>query len=58
MESLPLSAAILAGCDAALIATDHDGLDYALIADAAPLIVDTRNAMERHGASNAKVVKA
>jgi UDP-N-acetyl-D-glucosamine dehydrogenase len=58
MESTPLTPATLAAHDVVLIATDHDGLDYGLIAEAAPLVVDTRNAMERHGVINAKVVKA
>jgi UDP-N-acetyl-D-glucosamine dehydrogenase len=58
LASEPLTDATLAAHDAVLIATDHDGLDYGLIAKAAPLIVDTRNAMERHGVLNAKVVKA
>jgi UDP-N-acetyl-D-glucosamine dehydrogenase len=32
--------------DAALICTDHDGVDYAAVAKAVDLIVDTRNAMK------------
>ena len=31
--------------DVAIILTNHDAFDYGLIADAAPMIVDTRNAM-------------
>ena len=46
------------GIDAVLIATDHDAVDYDLIAGAAPLVVDTRNAMARHGHSAAHIVKA
>ncbi len=44
--------------DAVLIVTDHDDVDYAALADAAPLIVDTRNAMARRGLAGAHIVKA
>jgi len=63
-RSLPLDAATLAAVDAVLIATDHDAIDYALIARHARLVVDTRNAMARHGAvaadaaAAARIVKA
>jgi UDP-N-acetyl-D-glucosamine dehydrogenase len=56
--SVPLSEAELSNHDVVLISTDHDGLDYGLMAKAAPLIIDTRNAMERNGVFNGKVVKA
>jgi UDP-N-acetyl-D-glucosamine dehydrogenase len=57
-RSTSLSADTLAGFDAVLIATDHDAVDYGLIAEHAKLVVDTRNAMARRGFSNSKVVKA
>ena len=41
------SAESLSLFDAALICTDHDSVDYQLLADHCPLIVDTRNAMAR-----------
>jgi len=41
-----------------LICTDHDEVDYGLLASHARLIVDTRNAMARRGLSTANVVKA
>jgi len=41
-----------------LISTDHDGVDYGLIATHGRLIVDTRNVFARLGLSNARVVKA
>jgi UDP-N-acetyl-D-glucosamine dehydrogenase len=56
--SVPLTAEVLAAHDVVLIATDHDGVDYGLIAQHAKLVIDTRNAMERAGVSNDKVVKA
>src|SRR5215471_8421897 len=44
--------------DAVLIATDHDGVDYAALAKHARLIVDTRNACARAGIRSDNVVKA
>jgi len=46
------------GYDAALIVTDHDGVDYAGLVAAMPLVVDTRNACARHGLAGAHIVKA
>ncbi|MDT3377214.1 nucleotide sugar dehydrogenase [Labrys neptuniae] len=57
-RSVALRAETLAGYDAVLVATDHDGIDYALVASAARLVVDTRNACAKAGADMAKVVKA
>ncbi len=56
--STALDAKTLAAYDAVLVSTDHDGVDYALIAAHAPLIVDTRNVFARLGLSNDRVVKA
>ena len=53
-----LDADTLAGADAVLIATDHDAVDYELVAEHAALVVDTRNVMARHGLAGAQVVKA
>ncbi|MGE3832302.1 MAG: nucleotide sugar dehydrogenase [Parvibaculaceae bacterium] len=44
--------------DAVLVSTDHDAVDYALIAEYARLIVDTRNVFERRGIRNARILKA
>ena len=44
--------------DAILIATDHDGVDYAAMARCAPLVIDTRNACARAGVAGDNVVKA
>jgi UDP-N-acetyl-D-glucosamine dehydrogenase len=57
-RSQALTPETLRGVDAVLIATDHDGVDYALVAAHARLIVDTRNVMARHGLTVAAVVKA
>ena len=52
-------AAALPGYHAALIATDHDAVDYATLVARCPLVVDTRNACERAGIIGAaNVVKA
>ncbi len=42
MTSTPLSAKRIAATDCVLIATDHDGFDWTMIASHAPLIVDSR----------------
>ena len=57
-RSVALTPQEIAGCDAVLIATDHDAVDYALVLEHARLVVDTRNAISRHGLSLEKVVKA
>jgi UDP-N-acetyl-D-glucosamine dehydrogenase len=57
-RSVDLTREALAGYDAVLIATDHDAVDYALLSDAARLVVDTRNAMARRGLPGERVVKA
>lgn len=50
--------AALAGYDAVLIATDHDAVDYAALVDAAPLVIDTRNACAKAGVVSDNVVRA
>ncbi|PYE37758.1 UDP-N-acetyl-D-glucosamine dehydrogenase [Rhizobium sp. PP-F2F-G38] len=55
-RSVPLSE--LAGFDAVLVATDHDDVDYALIAQQAPLVIDTRNVFARRGLQGGLIVKA
>ena len=56
--SRPLDAAGVSTYDAVLIATDHDGIDYAALAGAARLVVDTRNALARAGVTGEHIVKA
>ncbi len=56
--SQPLDPGTLRAVDAVLIATDHDGVDYGLVAREARLVVDTRNVMARHGLTGATIVKA
>lgn len=57
-KSVPLTPSRLAEFDAVLIATDHDSIDYTVIAEHAKLVVDTRNVMHRKGVTNEKVVKS
>jgi UDP-N-acetyl-D-glucosamine dehydrogenase len=56
--SVPLTPEGVASYDAVLIATDHDEIDYRLIVRHARLVIDTRNACQRAGILDDKVVKA
>ena len=56
--SIALSAAEIGRHDVVLIVTDHDDVDYGLIADNAKLIIDTRNICARLGLRMDCVVKA
>jgi len=57
-KSTPLTAETLRNCDGVLIATDHKDVDYALVGEHAPLVVDTRNVMASLGDVKARVVRA
>ena len=57
-RSVALTAETLGGFDAVLIATKHDAVDYALVAKAAPLIVDSRNALAGIAVDAVKYFKA
>jgi len=57
-RSVPLDAETLAEVDAALIVTDHDGIDWGLVVKHARLVIDTRDACARAGATGAHIVKA
>ena len=46
LHSQPLSAETLSGVDAVVLVTDHADVDYQLVADHVPVIVDTRGAMK------------
>ena len=56
-ESIALTSENVAVYDAVLISTDHDDVDYHMIANNASLVVDTRNAMSEFSAT-AKIIKA
>ena len=47
--SVAWTASVLASFHAALIVTDHDGVDYAALVEHCPLVLDTRNACARAG---------
>ena len=57
-HSRALDAKMLATYDAVLVVTDHDRVDWALLAGNARLIVDTRNAAQRGGGDGANIVRA
>ncbi|QJB69740.1 nucleotide sugar dehydrogenase [Parasphingorhabdus halotolerans] len=57
-ESIDLTAENVSGYDAVLVCTDHDGVDYKMVGDAAKLIVDTRNVMAKFDKGAATVVRA
>ncbi len=44
MKSIDFTKKFLGKFDAAIIATDHTNVDYAMLCDIVPLIIDTRNA--------------
>jgi UDP-N-acetyl-D-glucosamine dehydrogenase len=54
LSNTPISAEALAGFDAVILATDHDGFDYELIAAHSPLLIDTRGRF----APAARIVRA
>jgi len=47
LKSVALSPDVLKSMDCVLILTDHDAVDYGMLAENATLVVDTRNAMDR-----------
>ncbi|MBX3566636.1 MAG: nucleotide sugar dehydrogenase [Rhizobiaceae bacterium] len=57
-RSVAVTPEAISSYDFALIATDHDVVDYAALVEASRLVVDTRNACARHGIVSDKVVKA
>jgi UDP-N-acetyl-D-glucosamine dehydrogenase len=56
MRSVDLTAGNLAAVDCVVIATDHSSYDYQAIVEAAPLVVDTRNATRRIARNRNKIV--
>ena len=45
LASVDLTADLLRATDAAIVVTDHAAIDWDLVAEHAPLVVDTRNVM-------------
>ena len=58
MASQELTPAYLQSRDCVLIVTDHSAYDWSWIAQHAPLIIDTRNAMKDVPRSRGKIVRA
>ncbi len=58
MKSKKLTAQMLGGYDAVLIATNHSEYDYSWIVKHARLVVDTRNATAKVRTGRSKIVKA
>ena len=58
LRSRRIDAALLAGIDAAVLVTAHSDFDYRLIAERAPLVVDTRHAFAERGLAPPNVVGA
>lgn len=55
LSSVTPDAARLAGCDAVIVAADHDAFDYPAIAAQAQLVIDTRG---RYRSGGANIVRA
>ncbi len=53
---VPLSDAVLAGADAAVVVTDHAAIDWKRVAAKASLVIDTRNVLGGSGPTHARVV--
>ncbi len=58
MESVELTAENIQSYDLLLLSTDHSNYDYKFIEENAKLIVDTRNAFEKHGVKSNKIFKS
>jgi UDP-N-acetyl-D-glucosamine dehydrogenase len=55
VEAVELSAKVIAGCDCAVIITGHDNVDYKLLLEHIPVVVDTRNVYS--GVMSDKIVR-
>jgi UDP-N-acetyl-D-glucosamine dehydrogenase len=58
MQSVPLNQDLVRNYDAVLILTDHGNVDYDMVVEAAPLVIDTRNATRKVERRRDKIVKA
>lgn len=58
LRSISWDPQTLARYDAAIIVTDHDKIDYDLLAEVCPLVLDTRNAMRNVKKHADRIVKA
>jgi UDP-N-acetyl-D-glucosamine dehydrogenase len=58
MQSVDITKENLKKYDMVLLSTDHTEYDYKLIAENSAIVVDTRNAFERHGIKTSNIYKA
>jgi UDP-N-acetyl-D-glucosamine dehydrogenase len=58
MKSVAFTSEQVRDCDAAVIITDHSSLDYLMLLDNAPLVVDTRNATAEYRRPHHNVILA
>ncbi|MBO3462938.1 nucleotide sugar dehydrogenase [Aetokthonos hydrillicola Thurmond2011] len=58
LTSVPLTKETLHNYDAVIIVTDHDDVDYQLVAESSSLIIDTRNVLAAKGFKTANTVSA
>ncbi len=57
-KSVPIDTEALARYDAIVIATDHDSVDWRVVANTGKLVIDTRNVCARNGVTGKQIVKA
>jgi UDP-N-acetyl-D-glucosamine dehydrogenase len=57
-KSVDLTPATLHSYDAVVVVTDHDAVDYGLVAAHARLLIDTRNVFRRKGIAADNIVKS
>jgi len=55
MESVPLTAELVAGCDLVVITSDHACVDYGWVVERARHVLDTRNATRQVGKHREKI---
>lgn len=58
VRSTELTAEALMSYHAVVVSTDHDAVDYALVAEHSRLVIDTRNVFRRKGIESSAVVKS
>ena len=58
LSTQELTESLLRAQDAVVITTDHPSIDYAWVAEHAPLVVDTRNATPHVTAGREKIIRA
>lgn len=58
LESVELTPELLESRDCVLVVTDHDHIDWSMVGEHAPLVVDSRNVLSKLGETKARVVQA